>query len=84
MRTTLTLDDHIERKLRKRAAISHKSFKVVTNELLQLGLDTQERIEATRKPFKVKAKSCGFRSGIDTEKLNQILDDAMLEDYSRE
>lgn len=81
MRTTLTIDDNIERRIRKRAAKLHKPFKVVTNELLRVGLEVKEENENKPKPFKVKAKHCSFRPGIDQEKLNQILDDVLSEDH---
>lgn len=81
MRTTLTIDDNIERRIRKRAAKLHKPFKAVTNELLRVGLEVQEQNETQPRPFKVKAKHCSFCPGIDQEKLNQVLDDTLSEDH---
>lgn len=81
MRTTLTLDDLIEQKIRELAAKERTSIKAVTNELLRIGLDVKRKRDEKRTAFTVKPKHCGFRPGIDTEKLNQIIDDLETENH---
>jgi len=33
--------------------------------------------------FEVKAKACGFRSGVDVHRLNQVNDELEIEDFQR-
>jgi hypothetical protein len=33
--------------------------------------------------FEVKAKACGFRSGVDVRRLNQVNDELEIEDFQR-
>ena len=73
MRTTLTLDDRIEQQIKELAVKEKSSFKAITNELLKLGLEVRESRPVYH--FSVDAEDCGFREGIDIEKLNQIYDD---------
>lgn len=73
MRTTLTLDDKIEQKIKELAVQEKSSFKALTNELLKLGLEARER--RPEYSFAVEAENCGFQEGIDAAKLNQIYDD---------
>ena len=73
MRTTLTLDDRIEQRIKELAVKEKSSFKTITNELLKLGLEAREKRPAYH--FSVDAEDCGFREGVDIEKLNQIYDD---------
>ena len=37
-----------------------------------------------RRPFKVRAKRCGFLPGVDVEKLNQLVDEMDVEDFGAE
>ena len=73
MRTTLTLDDRIEQQIKELAVKEKSSFKALANELLKLGLEARESRPAYH--FSVDAEDCGFREGIDPDKLNQIYDD---------
>ena len=80
MRTTLTLDDAVGRELKAMAGRTNRPFRAVVNETLRAGLEAQASQQDARKPFKVRAMHCGFRTGIDTEKLNQLVDDLSLSD----
>ncbi len=80
MRTTLTLEDDLSRGLKERARVSGRSFKEVVNETIRRGLSTGEGPTEDGEPFRVQAKACGFRSGVDPLKLNQLYDDMELED----
>jgi hypothetical protein len=83
MRTTLTLDDDIARRLQEEARRSGSSFKKVVNELLREGLGRGEKPSAQLSRFKVKPRACGFRSGVDVLRLNQLNDELEVEDFQR-
>lgn len=82
MRTTLTLDDDVIRELQELTRRSGESFKEVVNEVLRRGLHG-EKPAAPLPRFKVKPKACGFRSGIDPLRLNQLNDELESEDFQR-
>ena len=82
MRTTLTLEDDLSRGLKEKALASGRSFKEVVNETIRRGLSVGEGPSEDDEPFRVQAKACGFRSGVDPLKLNQLYDDLELE-YAR-
>ncbi|HJN50693.1 MAG: hypothetical protein QGI68_11325 [Pseudomonadales bacterium] len=56
MRTTLTLDDAVDRKLKKIAKQTGKTYKQVVNETLQRGLAKSTR---PRRRYKLKTSSLG-------------------------
>ena len=78
MRTTLTLDDDLALRLQAIAREQNRPFKEVTNEAIRRGLSTGDAQVTGVKRFRVRPKACGFRSGIDPLKLNQIYDDLEL------
>lgn len=75
MRTTLTLDPDLARELRKLAQQQNKSFKETVNSTLKAGLEARRRQVRAHGRFKVDARPCGFRPGIDTRRLNQLIDE---------
>jgi hypothetical protein len=80
MRTTLTLDDDLARRLKEMARQGGRSFKEVTNEAIRRGLSVAaDQVEGIE-PFHVEARDCGFRSGVDPLKLNQLYDDLEIAD----
>jgi len=79
MRTTLTLDDDLAQQLKELARASDRSFKEITNEAIRRGLSVGHPPADQPEPFRVEAKACGLRSGIDPLKLNQIYDDLEIE-----
>ena len=79
MRTTLTLDDQLAGELERLARTTGQSFKQVVNETLRRGLSASEGPGGDPEPFRVEASSCGFRSGIDPTKLNQLYDELEAE-----
>jgi hypothetical protein len=81
MRTTLTLDDDVARQIRKRAGGERGAFKRVLNDLLRRGLATGDKPAPAREAFVVQAKSCGFLPGVDHLKLNQLLDEAEIDEF---
>ena len=83
MRTTLSLDDDVAVQLQDRARRSGSSFKKVVNDLLREGLGRGEKILLQPPRFKVEARACGFRGGVDVLKLNQLNDELEAEDFQR-
>lgn len=82
MRTTLTLDEDVARELQQLTRRSGESFKEVVNEVLRRGLHGKK--PAAQVPrFEVIAKACGFRSGVDLLRLNQLNDELEIEDFQR-
>ena len=73
MRTTLTLEPDVARRLQARMADTKLSMKRVVNEALRVGL---ARTGAERPvKFSVEPHSCRFKPGIDLDKLNQLVDE---------
>jgi hypothetical protein len=75
MRTTLTLDDDLARRLKELARQQDRSFKDVVNGAIRRGLSAGEPRADSPPRFRVEPKECGFRPGLDPLKLNQIYDD---------
>ena len=68
MRTTLTIDDDVAEALQREQRRSHDSFKDVVNRALRAGLSLGAEPAQRLPPFKVEAKACGFRPGVDPER----------------
>lgn len=79
MRTTLTLDDDLAQQLKELARVSDRSFKEITNEAIRRGLSVGDPPADRPERFRVEAKACGFKSGVDPLKLNQVYDDLEIE-----
>lgn len=74
MRTTVTIDEPVERLLRKAMHERHQSFKQVLNDALRKGLiDLDERDDD--EPFQVIAHAMGLRAGFDPGRLNTLVDE---------
>jgi hypothetical protein len=82
MRTTITLDDDVEKRLRQISKRTNKSFKELVNETLRRGLAAGVRPGPPSQRFVVRAKACGFRPGVDPLKLNQLLDEMEASDFA--
>ena len=72
MRTTLTLDDDVARKLRRVAHQRQVPFKQLVNDLLRRGLAAQASAPRVRR-FRIQTFSSPFRPGIDPRRLNQLV-----------
>lgn len=79
MRTTLTIEPDVAQQLRRRMALKKSTLKQVVNEALRAGLSATEKERRVR--FRVEPHSFGFKPGIDTNKLNQLLDDLEAEEF---
>lgn len=74
MRTTLTVEDDLGRRLKERARREGRSFKDVVNEALRRGLTAQE-VRENSEPYRVETFRGGLRPGVDPLKLNQLVDE---------
>ena len=72
MRTTLTLDDDVARRLRQETRRSGKSFKEAVNHFLRLGLNVPRKQE--RKPFVVTPRNLGLPQGMSYDKVEQVIE----------
>lgn len=75
-RTTLTLDDDVEARLRAEARESGQPFRAVVNEAIRRGLTRREIAEAAE-PFRVIARDLGnLRPGLCLDNVSELLDRA--------
>jgi hypothetical protein len=81
MRTTLTLDEDVAKRLRERARRSGASFKEVVNATLRRGLRSGEKPSPRLPRFVVEPKACGIRGGVDPLRLNQLNDELEMEEF---
>jgi hypothetical protein len=78
MRTTLTLEDDVARRLKDVARREGRPFKDVVNDALRRGLTSQEVAEPAE-PYRVETFRSGFRAGVDPLRLNQLVDELEAE-----
>ena len=82
MRTTLTIDPDVAQLLRREMRRTGGTMKAVVNEALRAGL--VNRGKPPRAPrFRVEPHDFGFRPGIDTDRLNQLVDEMEAEEHAR-
>ena len=81
MRTTLTLEPDVVRRLRKKMADKKLTLKQAVNETLRAGLETT--VNEKRHLFVVEPHACGFKAGVDLDKLNQLVDEMEAEAVAR-
>ncbi len=74
MRTTLTIGDEVDTRLRTIAEKQNRSYKDVVNEALSAGLNQMEVSEPAVE-YKVRVVDFGLKNGIDENKLNQLYDE---------
>jgi len=78
MRTTITLEPDVAEKIRQAGRSGTRSQKQIINEALRRGLQTGGEMEKP-KPFKIAPFDSPFRAGIDTARLNQMVDELEVE-----
>ena len=71
-------------KLKELARQKKTSFKREVNEVIRAGLAARSKPLAKVERFHVKPSHCGFRPGIDTGKLHQLLDELEAGDFRSE
>lgn len=77
MRTTTSLADDLDRRVRDIAHATNRAYKDVLNEALRKGLG----VPMEAKPFQVKTFRLEFRPGHDLEKLNQLNDELETDEF---
>ena len=81
MRTTLTLEKDVEKRLTQEIRRTGKAMKTVINEALRLGLGMTGKPPRPKR-FKVRPHAFGFKPGIDLDRLNQLADELEAEEFS--
>jgi hypothetical protein len=81
MRTTLTLEADLVKRLKELARRRGESFTRVLNHVVRQGLMAERQPGAPR--YVVEPHAGGFRQGIDPTKLNQLVDELSIEDFQR-
>lgn len=84
MRTTLTLDDALSKRLKRRAAETGRSFKEVVNEALARGLAAEEG-RRLGEPYRLEPVSLGgVREGVDLTRAVALAAELEDEQHARE
>jgi hypothetical protein len=83
VRTTVTLDDDVARKVKDYAHRARTSFKAALDALLRRGLASQEPRRSPRSRFRVAPHQGGFKPGVDIAKLNQLVDELEVNGFLR-
>jgi hypothetical protein len=83
MRTTLTLEADLAKKLKNLAHKRGQSFKQTLNDVVRRGLASQAQ-DPQRARFTVEPHRGGFLPGIDLGKMNQLADQLDVEDFIEE
>ena len=83
MRTTLTIESDVARRIESEIRRTRKTLKAVINDALKAGLGMSGKAVEPLPPFEVRAHDFGFHAGIDPDRMNQLADeletDAILE-----
>lgn len=77
MRTTLTLDDDVARRLKAEMRRSGRPFRTVVNEYLRMALSSRPRDPVVEPPFAVQARDLGaLRPGLTLDNIGALLEAA--------
>lgn len=79
MRTTLAIDGDLATQLRELARVTGRPLEQIVNDAIRRGLAAGAKPFAGPPRFRVRSRACGFRSGIDVARLNQLVDEIDLE-----
>jgi hypothetical protein len=80
MRTTITLDEDVERLVRQAMHRSRRGFKETLNAALREGLGRKNRA-SRRAAFVLKARPLGLRPGFDLTGFNKLADELEVGGY---
>lgn len=80
MRTTVTIDDAVEKQLRDYAGRHSLKFKQALNELLRKGLAEAKRPPSSQ-PYQTRPKSVGLKSGLSYDNVSDLLEQVEGPDY---
>ena len=73
MRTTVTIDDGVDKQLRQYAGKHSLKFKQALNEVLRKGLAEANKPQKT-KPYKTKPKKVGLKPGLSYDNVAELLE----------
>ena len=82
MRTTLTIEPDVEQALQREMRRTDRSMKAVVNDALRIGLGMRGKPPRPRR-FKVQPHAFAFKPGIDTDRLNQLVDELEADERAR-
>lgn len=82
MRTTLTLDPDVAKRLEAELKRSGEGMKAVVNRALRVGLGMTDK-PVQPPPFSVQPHAFGFLPGTDLDRLNQLADELEAEETAR-
>ena len=81
MRSTVDIEDRLDKQLRRRASALDITFKEALNRVVAAGLEVLNQSPSSRKPYRVRARFCGIQPGVDYGKLNRMLDELETEEF---
>ena len=81
MRTTLTLEPEVARRVESELRRTGKTLKAVINDAIKAGLGIGPAPRGARPPFKVQAWPLGLQPGVDPNRLNQLVDELEVAAY---
>ena len=73
MRTTVTIDDTVEKQLRRYAGQHSLKFKQALNEILRKGLAKAEDLQKS-KAYRTKPKNVGLKPGLNYDNVAELLE----------
>jgi hypothetical protein len=77
VRTTLTLDEDVARRLKAEMRRTGKAFRIVVNEYLRTALSSRPRDPGAEPPFVVRARDLGaLRPGLNLDNVGDLLEAA--------
>ena len=79
MRTTLTLEPEVARRVESEMRRTRKTMKAVINDALKAGLGVEGKSSPPLPRFVVKPHDFGFHPGIDQNRMNQLADELETE-----
>jgi hypothetical protein len=74
VRTTLTLDDDVQRRLEREVRRSGRPFKQVVNEMLRLAFTLRPQLRKAE-PFQVRPRPFGPPTGASFDNVEELLDE---------
>lgn len=80
MRTTITIDDHLARQLKDEMQRQGTSFRQTLETVLARGL-AEKSPSRGQKPFRVRARPMGLKTGIDPARLHDLETDLEVDRF---
>jgi hypothetical protein len=80
MRTTVTIDNDVERMLKDTMHRTRRSFKETLNDAVRAGL-RPATLQKDNEPFVLKARELGLRPGYDPAGFNKLADELEVEAF---